>query len=55
MQSLPLEALEEIDFEVAKRDFKFFFEEILGFQLSHHHEEWFNNLESHKRERSMTS
>ena len=49
MESLSLEAIEEIDFEVAKRDFKFFFEEILGFQLSWHHEQWFNNLESRKR------
>ena len=47
--SLSLEAIEEIDFEVAKRDFKFFFEEILGFQLSHHHERWYNNLEERKR------
>ena len=50
MQStLSLEAIEEIDFEVAKRDFRFFFEEILGFQLSWHHEQWYNNLESRKR------
>jgi len=38
MEGLSLNTVEEIDYEVAKRDFKFFFEDILGFQLSHHHE-----------------
>jgi hypothetical protein len=49
MQSLSIDTIEQIDYEVAKRDFKFFFEEILGFQLSHHHEEWFNDLETSRR------
>ena len=49
MEGLSLDTVEEIDYEVAKRDFKFFFEDILGFQLSHHHEEWYNNLESQRR------
>lgn len=49
MEGLSLETLEEIDYEVAKRDFKFFFEDILGFQLSWHHEKWFSNLESQRR------
>ena len=49
MEGLSLDTVEEIDYEVAKRDFKFFFEDILGFQLSHHHEKWFDNLESQRR------
>ena len=49
MEGLSLETIEEIDYEVAKRDFKLFFEEILGFQLSWHHKQWFDNLEAERR------
>jgi len=43
------EVIAEIDFEMGKRDFRFFFEDLLGFQLSHHHDRWRNNLDSHNR------
>ena len=44
-----LEIIEDIDWEMAKKDFKFFFEEILGWQLADHHAKWFHNLSTHNR------
>lgn len=41
--------IEDIDWEMSKKDFKFFFEEILGFQLAPHHAQWFHNLSTHSR------
>ena len=43
------DVIEDIDWEMSKRDFKFFFEEILGWQLSDHHAKWFHNLNTHNR------
>ena len=39
----------KIDWEMGKRDFKFFFEDICGFQLAHFHKEWFENAESNNK------
>ena len=39
----------EIDWEMSKKDFAFFFQDILGWQLSHHHALWVDNLNSHDR------
>ena len=44
-----LEIIEDIDWEMAKKDFKFFFEKILGWQLADHHAKWFHNLNTHNR------
>lgn len=41
--------INEIDFEMSKRDFQFFFEEMLGWQLSNHHAKWVHNLDTHNR------
>ena len=49
MASPNAELVDEIDYEMSKRSFKFFFEEIMEFQLSHHHADWVNNLDSHNR------
>tara|TARA_R100000152_G_C6775489_1_gene203922 strand:+ start:1068 stop:2420 length:1353 start_codon:yes stop_codon:yes gene_type:complete len=34
---------------MCKKDFQFFFEQILEFQLAGHHKRWFENLTTHKR------
>ena len=39
----------EIDWEMSKKDFTFFFQDILGWQLSHHHAAWVHNLHTHDR------
>ena len=41
------DVIQDIDWEMSKRDFKFFFEEILGWQLADHHAKWFHNLNTH--------
>lgn len=43
------DVIDEIDFEMSKRDFRFFFEDILGWQLSTHHAKWVTNLDAHNR------
>ena len=39
----------KIDWEMGKRDFKFFFEDICGFQLAHFHKEWYENAENNNK------
>ena len=46
---LSQDVIDDIDWEMCKRDFKFFFEQILGFQLAEHHRRWYENLASHNR------
>ena len=43
------EIVEEIDFETSKRDFRFFFEDILKWQLANHHAKWVDNLDTSNR------
>ena len=38
-----------VDFEMGRRDFKFFFEDICGFQLAHFHEEWYDLAENNSK------
>ena len=49
MASPNADLVHEIDWEMSKRSFKFFFEEIMEFQLSHHHADWVHNLDTHNR------
>tara|TARA_Y100001938_G_scaffold36470_1_gene50262 strand:+ start:2471 stop:3880 length:1410 start_codon:yes stop_codon:yes gene_type:complete len=49
MASPNADLVHEIDYEMSKRSFKFFFEEIMEFQLSHHHADWVHNLDTHNR------
>jgi len=39
--------IHEMDTKMAKKSFKYFFTEILGFHYSHHHESWDEGLSSH--------
>jgi hypothetical protein len=43
------EIVYEIDFQMSKKDFKFFFEDICGWQLADHHAKWVKNLQTHNR------
>lgn len=43
------EVIHEIDFEMCKKDFGFFFEDICGWQLADHHAQWVDNLQTHNR------
>ena len=43
------EVVYEIDFQMCKKDFQFFFEDICGWQLADHHAIWVDNLQSHNR------
>ena len=43
------DVVSEIDFEMSKRDFQFFFEDICGWQLAGHHATWVDNLQTHNR------
>lgn len=38
-----------VDFEMGRRDFRFFFEDICGFQLAHFHEEWYDLAENNSK------
>ena len=49
MASPNADLVHEIDYEMSKRSFKFFFEQIMEFQLSHHHADWVHNLDTHNR------
>ena len=40
--------VDEIDIEMSKKSFKFFFTEILGFDYADHHEAWDNGLNGHR-------
>jgi hypothetical protein len=44
-----VEVVNEIDYAMSKRNFRFFFEEMLGWQLSGHHAQWVANLNTHNR------
>ena len=43
------EVISDIDFEMSKKDFQFFFEDICGWQLAAHHAEWVENLQTNNR------
>ena len=42
------EFIDQMDYEMSKKSFEYFFVEILGFLLSGHHEEWKEGLENHQ-------
>ncbi len=44
-----LQLTSKVDFDMGKRDFRFFFEDICGFQLTPFHKEWFDNSESNNK------
>ena len=44
-----IELTSQVDWEMGKRDFKFFFEDICGFQLAHFHKEWYENAENNNK------
>ena len=44
-----LELTSKVDWEMGRRDFRFFFEDICGFQLAHFHKEWYENAEEHNK------
>ena len=39
----------KVDFDMGRRDFKYFFEDICGFQLAHFHNEWYDNAEQNTK------
>jgi hypothetical protein len=39
----------KVDYEMGRRDFKYFFEDICGFQLAHFHKEWYEMSEGHNK------
>ena len=41
MSEAVAELTSKVDFDMGRRDFKFFFEDICGFQLAHFHDEWY--------------
>jgi phage terminase large subunit-like protein len=44
-----LKLTSNIDFEMGRRDFKYFFEDICGFQLADFHKEWYEMSEDHNK------
>ena len=44
-----LELTGKVDFEMGRRDFKYFFEDICGFQLAHFHNEWYEMSEKNNK------
>lgn len=38
----------EMDREMSAKSFRFFFEDVLGFQYNHHHEQWVDCLDKHR-------
>tara|TARA_R100000988_G_scaffold29757_1_gene15182 strand:- start:2164 stop:3582 length:1419 start_codon:yes stop_codon:yes gene_type:complete len=44
-----LELTSKVDWEMGRRDFRFFFEDICGFQLANFHKEWYENAEKHNK------
>ena len=44
-----LELTSKVDWQMGKRDFRFFFEDICGFQLANFHKEWYENAENHNK------
>ena len=44
-----LELTSKVDFEMGRRDFRFFFEDICGFQLADFHKEWYETSEKNKK------
>ena len=43
------EVASKVDFEMGRRNFQFFFEDICGFQLADFHKEWYDNAEGHTK------
>ena len=44
-----LELTGKVDFEMGRRDFKYFFEDICGFQLADFHNEWYEMSQKNTR------
>ena len=44
-----VELTSKVDWEMGRRDFKFFFEDICGFQLANFHKEWYENSEANNK------
>ena len=40
--------IDQMDFEMSKKSFEYFFMDILGFEMSWHHEEWKKGLDNHQ-------
>ena len=40
-----LELTSKVDWQMGKRDFRFFFEDICGFQLANFHKEWYESAQ----------
>lgn len=49
MTDAMVELTSKVDWEMGRRDFKFFFEDICGYQLAHFHKEWYKNSEAHNK------
>ena len=43
------EVASQVDFDMGRRNFQFFFEDICGFQLADFHKEWYDNAEKHTK------
>ena len=41
--------IRDMDIEMSKKSFKYFFTEILEFDFSHHHEDWLAGLSESRR------
>ena len=39
----------KVDWEMGRRNFKYFFEDICGFQLAHFHQEWYDMAENNNK------
>lgn len=49
MSEAVAELTSKVDFDMGRRDFKFFFEDICGFQLAHFHDEWYETAQNNKK------
>jgi hypothetical protein len=49
MTEAMVELTSKVDWEMGRRDFKFFFEDICGYQLANFHKEWYKNSEAHNK------
>tara|TARA_R110002051_G_scaffold20121_7_gene55312 strand:- start:184 stop:1599 length:1416 start_codon:yes stop_codon:yes gene_type:complete len=49
MSEAVLQLTSKVDYDMGRRDFRFFFEDICGFQLTGFHNEWFINTEDNNK------